>query len=641
MIVKLHKYLLWGSKSEMDRFFMLAQRAGFLEFIGLSHKKAIELPEDAKTILSAIKIAKHHFIHPKEAPHHIEPLLIAESILKLNGERDKLLEEQRILTAEISRIAIFGDFSKNDLAEIEREGKRILQFYCMKSDIAREMTLPPEVIFAGTEYDLDYFIAINKERTQYPRMVEILIERPVGELRERLLASREELARCDADLRTFCNALPLLQNGFNDCLNKYTLNLAKHDASTPLGTALFAIEAWVPENRVSALFGLLSNLNAQCEEVAIEATDRIPTCIENKGLGKVGEDLIYIYDVPASTDLDPSIWILWFFSLFFAIIISDAGYGIFFLAIALVIKWKIPRDAPAAVKRFTKLFMILSLSCIVWGCATANFFGIEIGANNPFRKISFIHSLATQKAEYHLEQKDDVYQSYVKDYPAVATATDGHDFLVKTAYVREGKTKYKALEDFYNNILLELSLVIGILHLTTSFARWLMRNPAGLGWILFMIGGYLYFPVYLDATSIANFTGLISKPLANTLGLQLLAVGPAIVLIASIFQGKKWASIFELTNGIQVFSDVLSYLRLYALALAGMVMAETVNTTLGIEVGVIGTIFIILFGHIINISLSSMSATIHGLRLNFLEWYRFCFEGGGRLFNPLRIRKVK
>jgi V/A-type H+-transporting ATPase subunit I len=66
-----------------------------------------------------------------------------------------------------------------------------------------------------------------------------------------------------------------------------------------------------------------------------------------------------------------------------------------------------------------------------------------------------------------------------------------------------------------------------------------------------------------------------------------------------------------------------------------------VNTTLGIELGVIATIFVILFGHLINISLSAMSATIHGLRLNFLEWYRFCFEGGGRLFNPLRIRKVK
>jgi V/A-type H+/Na+-transporting ATPase subunit I len=640
VIIKMHKYLIWGSKNEMDRFFMLAQRAGFLEFIGLSHKKAIELPEDAKTILTAIKIAKHHFIHPKDAPP-LEPLLIAQTILKLHQDEERLLEEKRVLTAEISRIAIFGTFSRDDLVEIERSGKRVLQFFCMKSDLAREMVLPPEVIFVGTEYDLDYFVSVNKERTQYPKMIEILIDASVGELKQNLLRVQGELARCEADLRLFCNALLDLQNGFNDCLNKYTLNLAKHDASTPLGDAVFAIEAWVPKNRRAALFGLLSNLNVQCEEVTIESTDRIPTCVENRGIPKLGEDLIYIYDVPASTDLDPSAWILWFFALFFAMIISDAGYGLIFLIIALVLKWKIPKDAPGPLKRFTKLFMVLSIACIVWGCATASYFGIEIGAENPLRKTSFIDFLAKKKAGYHLKQKDDVYQSYLKDYPGVATAADGHDFLVATAYVKEGHTKYKALEDFFNNILLELSLVVGIIHLSTAFCRWMLRNPAGLGWILFMIGGYLYFPVYLDATSIANFTGLISKSFARTLGLQLLAVGPAIVLIVSIFQGKKWLSIFELTNGIQVFSDVLSYLRLYALALAGMVMADTVNTTLGIELGIIATIFVVLFGHLINISLSSMSATIHGLRLNFLEWYRFCFEGGGRLFNPLRIRKVK
>jgi V/A-type H+-transporting ATPase subunit I len=640
MIVKMHKYLLWGSKGDMDRFFSYAQKAGFLEFLGLSHKKAIELPENAKKILDAIKIARHHFIHPKEAPD-LEPEVIADTILNLHNSQERLLEEERTLGLEIARVAIFGDFSKEELFQIEREGKRVIQFFCMKSDLARGVPLAPEMIFVGTEYDLDYFVAINKNRVQYPKAIEITIDASVGELKGRLLDVREELSRIDADLRTYCNALPELQHGFNDCLNKYTLNLVKHDAGSPLGTALFAIEAWVPENRVSALFALLSNLSVQCEEVAIEQQDRIPTCIENKGASKIGEDLIYIYDNPAPTDLDPSLWILCFFSLFFAIIIADAGYGLIFLIIALILKWKMPKNASSALRRFVKLFMILSLSTIVWGAATASFFGIEIGPENPFRKMSFIHALAAQKAEYHVEKQDDVYHSYFKDFPAVANAKDGHDFLVMTGYMKEGRVKYKGLEDFYNNILLEISLVIGIFHLSTSFCRFLPRNPAGLGWVLFMVGGYLYFPVYLDATTMANFTGFIAKSFARTLGLQLLAIGPAIVLIASLFQGKRWMSIFELTNGIQVFSDVLSYLRLYALALAGIVMADTMNTTLGIDLGVIMTIFVILVGHTINIALSSMSATIHGLRLNFLEWYRYSFDGGGRLFNPLRLRKVK
>jgi V/A-type H+-transporting ATPase subunit I len=93
-------------------------------------------------------------------------------------------------------------------------------------------------------------------------------------------------------------------------------------------------------------------------------------------------------------------------------------------------------------------------------------------------------------------------------------------------------------------------------------------------------------------------------------------------------------------NMVQIFGDVLSYIRLYALALAGMMVASTFNN-LGISVGIIGGIFIILFGHLTNVSLSIMGGVIHGLRLNFLEWYHYSFEGGGRLFNPLRLKKTK
>lgn len=638
MIIELKKFLIYGKKGEMDRFFFLAQRSGFCEFIGLSRKKVLELPENAKTILAAIKIAKQHCIHPKEALN-LPPLQIAEHIIALQTLHHTLQEEERTLKAEISRIAAFGNFSQEDLDAIQRDAKRVVQFFCMKSDLARETHLPPEVLFVGTEYDLDYFISVNKERTQYPKMIEILIDQPVGKLKERLLIVREELSRADADLRAYCNALTVLQKGLDDCLNEYTLRLAKHDTTSPLGNSLFAIEAWVPKNRVEGLYALIRDLSVSCEEVAIETHDQIPTCIENKGALKLGEDLVHIYDTPAFTDKDPSGWILFFFTFFFAIIISDAGYGLIFLALALFCKWKIPKQAPAPIRRFTKLFLFLSIGTIIWGVATASFFGMEIGPNSPFRKSSFIHYLAMRKAEYHMQAHDEVYDDYLKSFPSVAQAKDGHEFLLQTQYMKEGRVKYKALEDFYLNILLEISLCIGILHLSISFLRNLVRSPVGLGWILFMIGGYLYVPVYLGATSILNFLGWVSKPAAYIIGLYLLAIGPGLVFVISLLQKKKWMALHELTNGIQVFSDILSYLRLYALALAGMVMAETVNTTLGIEMGIVGTVIIVIVGHTINIGMSAMSGAIHGLRLNFLEWYRYSFEGGGRLFNPLRLRK--
>ncbi len=67
-------------------------------------------------------------------------------------------------------------------------------------------------------------------------------------------------------------------------------------------------------------------------------------------------------------------------------------------------------------------------------------------------------------------------------------------------------------------------------------------------------------------------------------------------------------------------------------------MAETFNTmgmTIHGNYGLIPACFVILVGHSININLAIVEGTVHGLRLNFIEWYHYSFEGGGRLFRPL------
>jgi V/A-type H+-transporting ATPase subunit I len=639
MIVNLHKYLIVGSRSEMDHFFELAQRAGFMEFIGLSHKKALEMPDDAKTILAALKIVKQHpaASHENYSPIQ-DPVSLAYSILKINAEHERLLEEQRLLQAEISRIAPFGDFSRHELDLLEKEGRRIFQFFCMKSDLARDIALPSELIYLGTEYDLDYFVAINKERAQYPKMIEILINRPVGELRKQLHAVSLEIAKTEIEIHESARATSYLQHGFLQFLDDHHLKLAKHDALLPMSGSLFAIEAWVPKTKIKALQGLISTLDVHAEEIAIEEKDKIPTYQENVGASKVGEDLVQVYDTPAWTDKDPSLWVLIFFAIFFAMIISDAGYGLIYLTIGLILKWKM-KKATGALKRFIKLVLILSTSCIIWGVLTASFFGIEVGPNNPFRKVSFLHYMATKKAEYHLKEKDDVYKEIVKEFPAVATATDGHDFLLKGSHEVNGSMKYDVLNEFYDNILLELSLFMGVIHLSLSFLRYMTRNWTGLGWITFMIGGYLFAPSEVGGTSFIHFMGFLSKKTAYAMGQPILLTGLGAVLIISLLQKKKWGALHELTNAIQVFADVLSYIRLYALALAGMMMASTFND-LASNAGVFAGFFIILIGHAVNIGLSIMAGVIHGLRLNFLEWYHYSFEGGGKLFNPLRLRKV-
>lgn len=642
MIVDLQKYLIYGSKEEVDRFFSLSQRAGFIEFIGIWQKKSLELPAHLKGLLQSIKILRHW--ESSEAGLKIsipdEPSQLAEKVVETNRYLESLLEEKRILQAEIARIAPFGHFSREDLDFIESQGKRTVQFFCMKSSQDSQSDIPSDLIYLGTEYDLSYYVGIHKERIQIPKMIEIFIEKPVGYLKERLVDVRAKISTSEAFLKSASKHLSFLQEGLTQGLNEYDLHSVKHDASYPMSESLFAIEAWVPKTRIKSLQALVSTLSVVCEPIAIEAHDRVPTCMENKSPSKVGQDLVEVYDIPDPTDKDPSPWVLGFFSLFFAMIIADAGYGLLFLLLGLFVKWKFP-NLHGGGRRFLRLIFILGASTVLWGTLTASFFGLEIGADSSFRKMSLLHYLAKRKAEYVMHTKNDVYQEYVQNYPSVAEAKDGHEFLLLATTERDGQTHYVALTNFYDNMLMEFALMIGIFHLSIAFLRYLRRNWSGLGWIFFMVGGYLYFPVAsLDAISIVHFMGWISMPVAYIAGAQLMYGGIGLAVMAALIRKGVLAGIMELLNVIQVFSDVLSYLRLYALGLAGMIVAQTFNGLGGQFSVVLGT-FIVLIGHAVNINLSVMSGVIHGLRLNFLEWYHYCFEGGGRLFKPLRLRKSK
>ncbi|NRA90723.1 MAG: hypothetical protein HRU43_06320 [Simkaniaceae bacterium] len=186
---------------------------------------------------------------------------------------------------------------------------------------------------------------------------------------------------------------------------------------------------------------------------------------------------------------------------------------------------------------------------------------------------------------------------------------------------------------------MELALLVGVIHISLSLIRNARKHWAGIGWIFASIGGYLFFPKVLSATSIIHFMQVIPKSEGFDVGQQLFWGGIALSLILALLQ-NRWAGFIELTKPIELFADILSYLRLYALGLAAMILAGTFND-MGMRLGFAAGFFVILLGHIINIAVGIMGGTIHGLRLNFIEWYHHSFEGGGRLFNPLKLLKSK
>jgi V/A-type H+-transporting ATPase subunit I len=608
MIIDVAKYLILGTEEDLEHFFHLAQENGFLEFISVSPKKVAEAPVTIQSLMAAVKILKKQ---PLKEPYHgggdlAFAMQISERILELQGDLEKLGEEKRLLQSEITRVAPFGDFSMDDINYIENIGKRKIQFFCMKESVKHKTNFSDDVLYVGTDYDLDYFIAIEKEQNSYPGMIEMRIDAPLGDLENRHGFVVDAISRFENELKDYASYLEFLKSALVDEMNKYNLQAAKKEISHPLKNTLFAVEAWVPRNKITTLYGLIDGMSIHAEEVHVDEHDRVPTYFKNTPLNTIGEDLVKIYDVPATTDRDPSGWVLWFFALFFAIIVADAGYGLIFLLTAFYIKKKFPR-LQGQQKRTLKLFFILSSFCIGWGILTSSYFGMQLSPTNPLTQASLIGYLVDKKAAY----------------TAIMLP---HEMI--TAEVKK---------EFARNILMEVILMIAIIHVSIAFLRNLKNSIPGLGWIAFMVGGYLYFPSMLKATSLIHFMGWITPSIAAHIGLQLIYVGIVFALVSAIIQ-KRMKGLGEVANLVQVFADVLSYLRLYALGLAGSIMAETFNNV-GASMPIVLDVIVIFLGHSVNILLSLMGGVIHGLRLNFLEWYHYCFDGGGKLFKPLQ--KIK
>lgn len=634
MIVGLKKYLIYGVKQEVELFFSRAQTQGFIEFISPTRKKPLPMTEKLQQIVQALRILRKLPVKPAYTGYRDLAFAdkTAENILALKLEDERLQEQLRMLNVEIARVQPFGEFSKEDISYIERASKKVIQFYCRKTS-KRHEPLPENLIYVATEYDLDYFIGIHDEPTSYPNMFVVEVPRPVNALKEEREQVRAALHDVEAELKHTAIYNDMLQDALVDRLNEHRYNEAKDDVAYPLNNAFFAVEAWVPKNKVRGLDELIDAMAIQVEPIEIEKEDAVPTCMHNKNVNRLGEDLVQIYDIPAHTDRDPSGWVFWFFMLFFAMIVGDAGYGLIYVAFSSVLLFKNRRTKSQRMRRFCKLLFSLSCACVLWGFFTSSFFGLQFSPKSWVSRISVVQYLAERKADYALKTKNDIYQEWVAKYPAIAKAKTGREMLDLAVAHKANGVAYEMQDSFAQNVLLEFSMIAGIIHISTSFLRYFLRNWAGIGWVIFMLGGYLYAPSSLKASTIVYFLEMVSKPEGEAIGLQMIYFGIAIAFLLALIQ-KRLKGIKEMLNTIQVFTDVLSYLRLYALGLAGFMLASTFNgiaQSAGLFLGVL----VLLGGHAINVAVGIFAGLIHGLRLNFIEWYHYSFIGGGRLFNPL------
>ncbi|MBF0198958.1 MAG: hypothetical protein HQL32_14670, partial [Planctomycetes bacterium] len=296
---------------------------------------------------------------------------------------------------------------------------------------------------------------------------------------------------------------------------------------------------------------------------------------------------------PGYKEYDVSSLFLLYFTLFFAIIIGDGGYGMIFLGATLFFQLK---GVSAKTQPTINLMLILSSATVLWGFLTGNFFAIPSDSlPSLLRGIDFFTSETTGQKNMQL-----FCFTIALSHLGAAHIWRGLRFSIENRY---------------------------------------MPQLGEVGWIAFVVGAYLVI--------IQNVVGFdIGEP-ALIVSQALLAGGGALMLIFAV----NWKDIGEILNfpfaALGGFVDSLSYIRLFAVGLSGYYVAFSMNSLAfsimeAGGVGVVAGIFVLLLGHVLNIALCCMGVLVHGIRLNTLEFSgHLGLDWKGIRFSPFRKRTLE
>lgn len=621
MISKMQKLLLVGPQKKKDEIIKTLQKAGVVEVMPYKGKEfrtdgRFVTTADADTALSALKLADKYGAMENAKSRRGEINLhgseLANKIIELDASCKKIKDELTLLGNKLSTIEKLGDFSLDDIRLIEKKGNIKIQIWeCPKKsadEINFEKVLAVFKIYSDSSSV--FFLTCAKEPVQLRKCSEIVVEEDMTGLKKAITELKEKQNGTESAIFDLAAKRGELYDNYLAELDKISFNRAAKGTVSEFDDKVFLLQAWCPKGELANLKKTFENECAAIIEIEPEKDETIPTLIDSKkAVDEMGRDLVNIYDTPAYNDWDPSSWVFFSFTLFFAMIVGDGGYGLLLFVFMLFLKIKL-KNPGAAMKRFINLSLVLTGATAVYGILTGAFFGW-----------------------------------FPKAFEApLITFCKNMDFI-KIDKTNPDTTKF----------MMQLSVLIGMVHICLSLILRGLRaakdekdfitpliNIAWIGgiwsfffWYAFDKGGSTVFNAADPAAISAN-------------GLLMLEVFAGILVVLYAIQAKTfnpfkmvYASFFGLYNGVQFFSDILSYIRLFALGLSGALLAQTFNNLAGqvLDLGVAGYIFaplIAVFGHLLNIALCLMGGVIHGLRLNFLEWYRWCFDGSGRKFVPFK-----
>ena len=595
MITPMTRYSFLIYHKEYEAFLQNLQDIGVLHIA----EKARDYDEETQKELEKIKELNDtlQFLNKrgqeeKPVEEGVEPHEILQDIKDKQNEIDRIEQELVTLKKDIEKARPWGDFTDEMNQKLKELGLTprffVVNEKYFDSDWENQYYLERVNNISGTLYFVilqegDQEINVEAEEVQLPEESFSELDRKYDEKEKRI----KEINKLFDDYAI--KYQKILREERNRLQEKTDFNQAFNNTEKQAEDKVMLLEGWVPQDKEEALKNYVEKESVLYirSEVQNEDPQEVPVKLRNNKFAKVFEPLQGLFDLPHYHELDLTPFFAPFFMLFFGFCLGDAGYGI--LIIAAVTLYKHTKAKPQ-MKLYLTMAQYLGIATVLMGIVGGTVFGLSLTDFNWAQE--FRNIVLGREQLFNLSLGLGMIQIIFGMALKAFRLWKFHGFQYSLSTI--------------GWILAILSLLV-------------YAGGSELGWIV-AEEAQIYFHGMLILSGVLIF--FFSDPKIN--------------VFARIGKGV-WDSYNMITG---VFGDLLSYIRLFAIGISTAILGFVVNE-IALEFGkapYVGPVFFILilvFGHLGNLLISSLSSFVHPMRLIFVEFYKNAgFSGGGKKYKP-------
>ena len=611
----------------------LEQIDGSSEQLSL-YKEASNNAVAANAILSDIKVAKKKsFSSTVKTLSNDEIIDKCKHIIDISDKKKKLLEEIASDAAEIERFANWGQVDIEDFAFLKEKGISF-KMYEIPEDKYNLIDEKVTTICVNRIKKIVRFLLIDASEERPEGLPPEAFEVPMPVLSTKDLAKRvedneSEISKIEEELKAetvYISQIQDFKSNLESDIQFETIYSGMGQENSGKTTDLAWLTGYVPIDSFDKLKDCVTKNSWAMAASDPTEEDNVPTKLKNNKFVSLIYPLTdFLGTVPGYHEYDISGWFLLFFCVFFGMIFGDGGYGLLVTIASLVLVLK-SLFQKKSVSPLMGLLLLLGLSTVAWGTVTCTWFGLK-----PEQLPAWLTSLSITP---------------------ISNAA-GSDYRLYLPWNTEvGLTTGQNLQIF--------CFTLAFLQLSVAHLKGMARNRKSLKVLgefgsLLQIWGMFYVVLSMVVSSALFPLGLVVNNIpVGTIAIALVGGGFALSFIFSNYEGNIGASILEsckniisvLLGVVNVFSDIVSYIRLWAVGLAGSAISNTVNEMagplLGHAITFIAFVALIAFGHGLNMVLNLLSVIVHGVRLNTLEFSTHLgMSWSGFKYNPFAEKENK